>query len=112
MHARKPAYDSIPALSAILDALDEGLLVVGPDNRVACVNRHLRCLLGIDRDAACEIDATHFLRWALVPRICEDSGRAAVLASLSDCSRAPDILCTLRLLDGREERFRCSVQGR
>jgi PAS domain S-box-containing protein len=111
MHVRKPAYGGIPALSVILDALDEGLLVVGPDNRVACVNRHLRHLLGIDRDAVCRIDATRFLRRTLVPRICEDSCRAAVLAPLSGRSRTADVLCTLRLPDGREERFRCSYRA-
>ncbi len=110
MHVRKPAYDDIPALSAILDALDEGLLVVGPDNRIACVNRHLRHLLGIDRDALCRTDADLFVRRNLVPRICEDSCRAAVLASLSGRSRAADVLCTLRSPGGEEKRIRCSCR--
>ncbi|HOI12610.1 MAG TPA: PAS domain S-box protein [Methanoculleus sp.] len=111
MHVRKPAYGDIPALSAILDALDEGLLVVGPDNRVACVNRYLRHLLGIGRDALSGTDAVQFVRRVLVPRICEEPSRTAVLASLDADTRAADVLCTLLSPGYGRGRFRCSCRA-
>ncbi|MDN7012769.1 PAS domain S-box protein [Methanoculleus sp. FWC-SCC3] len=110
MHVRKPACGDISAHTAILDALDEGLLVVDSDNRVACVNRHLRHLLEIDQDAVCGTDAVQFFRRTLAPRIYEDSGRAMILASLSDLSRAANVLCTLRSSSGAEERVCCSCR--
>jgi PAS domain S-box-containing protein len=111
MHVRKPVYGDTLALSAILDALDEGLLVVGPDNRIACVNRYLRHLLGIGRDALSGMDAVQFIRRVLVPRICEEPSRAAVLASLDADTRAADVLCTLLSPGYGRERFRCSCRA-
>ncbi|WP_292728439.1 PAS domain S-box protein [Methanoculleus sp.] len=110
MHECTPTHGDILALSGIMDALDEGLLIVGPDNRVVCINRHLQHLLAIDGNALFGTDADTFVRGTLIPRICEESGGAEVLASLSDCSGAADILCTLRSPGGGEERVRCSCR--
>ncbi|WP_054848337.1 hypothetical protein [Methanoculleus chikugoensis] len=75
MHDCTPAHGDILELSGILDAFDEGLLIVGPpDNRVACINKHLRHLLGITRDAPAGTDADRFAHQALIPpRICGKS---------------------------------------
>ena len=111
MHECRPADGDILAFSGILDAFDEGLLIITPDNRVACVNRYLRHLLGIDRDAPCGTSADTFVRRVLAPRICEESGRAEILASLSAPSPAADILCTIHLPGGGKERVRCSCRA-
>ncbi|MCM2465820.1 PAS domain S-box protein [Methanoculleus oceani] len=107
MHECTPAHGDNLALSGILDAFDEGLLIINPDNRVACINKHLRHLLDIDRDALCETDADLFVRRALVTRICEESGRAEIFSFLSGRSRAADVLCTLRSPGSGEKRVRC-----
>jgi len=107
MHECTPEHGDILALSGILDAFDEGLLIVSPDNRVVCINKHLRHLLDIDRDALCETDADLFVRRALVTRICEESGGAEIFSFLSGRSRAADVLCTLRSPGSGEKRVRC-----
>jgi len=109
MHECTPTYDGIPALAAILDAFGEGLLVINPDNQVACINRHLQHFLGIDRDALSETDADQFICRTLVPRICGESRRAEALTSFSGRSRA-DILCTMLSPGGGEELVRCSCR--
>lgn len=111
MYERTPAYDDIPALSAILDALDEGVLVVGPDNRIACANRYLRHMLGIERDALNGTDIDWFIRQILAPRISGESCRAEIIAFLSGCSQTADIICTLRSPYGGEEGVRCSCRS-
>ncbi|MCK8519759.1 PAS domain S-box protein [Methanoculleus sp. 7T] len=111
MHECTPACDDTPALSAVMDALDEGLLVISPDNRVACINRRLRHILGIDRGVLCGTDADQFVRQDLAPRICEEPCRAEVIACLSDRCEDAEFLCTLRSADGGEERFRCSCRS-
>jgi PAS domain S-box-containing protein len=90
--------------------LDEGLLVVGPDNRVACVNGYLRHILGIDRKEFSGAEADEFIRRNLVPRIAEEPCRAAIMESLSGRSPAADVLCTLRSPDGGENRVRWSCR--
>ncbi|MCK9278749.1 MAG: PAS domain-containing sensor histidine kinase [Methanoculleus sp.] len=109
MHECTPAYGDISALAAILDAFGEGLLVISPDNQVTCINSHLQHLLSIGRDALSGTDADQFISLALVPRICEESCRAEVLAFFSGRSRAADILCTM-LSPGGEEQVHCSCR--
>ena len=111
MHEPTPLYGSISALSAILDELDEGLLVVGPDNRVACVNRHLRHVLGIDRDASGGVDADQFVRRTLAPRIAEESCRAKLLEFFSGRPRPLDALCTVSTSGGEDDRVCCSCRA-
>ena len=101
MHEPIPAYGSISALSAVLDELDEGLLVVGSDNRVACINKRLRHILGIDRDAAGGTDATRFAHQTLAPRIAEESCRRDLLEFFSGRQRSLDLSCTLLTSGGR-----------
>ena len=110
MHECTPAHDDILVLSGILDAFDEGLLIVGPDDRVACINRHLQHLLDIIRDVPVGTDADRLLR-ALIPRICGESGRTEIAAFLSGRSSAADFLCAMRLPGGGEGRFRCSCRA-
>ena len=111
MHERTPLHGSISALSAILDELDEGLLVVGPDNRVACVNRHLRHVLGIDRDASGGVDADQFVRRTLAPRIFEEPCRTELLELFSGRPRTADVLCTLSTPGGEDDRICCSCRA-
>jgi len=110
MHEPIPAYGSISALSAVLDELDEGLLVVGSDNRVACINRHLRHALGIDRDAAGRTDATRFVHQTLAPRIAEESCRRDLLEFISGRQRSLDLSCTLLTPGGESNRVCCSCR--
>lgn len=110
MHECSPAYGDSPALSAILDALDEGLLVISPDNRVACINRCLRHALGIDRGALCGTDADLFVRRDLASRIREEPCRTEVIAFLSDRCENTEFSCTVLSADGGEERFCCSCR--
>lgn len=110
MYERTPAYDDTLALSAVLDALDEGLLVVDSDNRIACVGRYIRQILGVGRDALNGTDADRFIRQILAPRVSGESCRAGIIAFLSDCSQAAGIACTLRSPGGREEAVRCSCR--
>ncbi len=110
MHERTPAYGDISPISAILDVLDEGLLVICPDNRIACANRHIGHILGIDRDMLGGTDADWFVHRVLAPRISEESGRAEIIAFLSGRSQAVDILCTLRSPGNEMERVRCSCR--
>ncbi|NLZ30428.1 MAG: PAS domain S-box protein [Methanomicrobiales archaeon] len=103
-------YDTIPVLSAVLDALDEAILLIGPDNRVACINRHLQHLFGINQDTPRGTDADLFIRNDLAPSISEESHRKKILAFISGRLEAAEFSCTLRLPDGREERTRCSCR--
>ncbi|WP_292520610.1 PAS domain S-box protein [Methanoculleus sp.] len=109
MHEYTPEHGGITALSGILDALDEGLLVIGPDNRVACINRYLQGLLGIDRDALSGTDADRLIRRILVPLISDESSRAEVLASLSSHSPTDDMPCTIHSPAG-DKRVCCSCR--
>ena len=110
MHEHTPAYDDTLALSTILDALDEGLLVVDSGNRIACANRYIRQILGVEREAVIGTDADRFVRETLAPRILEESRRSGIVAFLSDRSQAAGIACTLRSPGGREEAVRCSCR--
>ena len=111
MHDCTPAHGDILELSGILDAFDEGLLIVGPDNRVACISSHLRHLLGITHDVPVGTDANHFVRWTLIPRICGGSGRTEITAFLFGRASAADFPCAMRLPGGGEGRFRCSCRA-
>jgi len=110
MHECTPIHGDIPALSAVLDALDEGVLIISPDNRVACINRHLQRFLDINQDTPCETDADLVIRRDLVPRICEESRGKEILAFLSGRLETVEFVCTLRSPDGGEERVRCSCR--
>jgi PAS domain S-box-containing protein len=110
MHEYTPAYDDTLALSTILDALDEGLLVVDSGNRIACANRYIRQILGVERDAVIGTDADRFVLEILAPRIMEESCRSGIVALLSDRSPVAGIACTLRSPGGREEAVRCSCR--
>jgi len=111
MHDCTPAHGDILELSGILDAFDEGLLIVGPDNRVACISSHLRHLLGITHDVPVGTDANHFVRWTLIPRICGGSGRTEITAFLFGRASAADFPCAMRLPGGGEGWFRCSCRA-
>ncbi|KLK87498.1 histidine kinase [Methanoculleus sediminis] len=111
MHECTPAHDDILVLSGILDAFDEGLLIVGPDNRVACINRRLRHLLGISHDEPGGTGADRFVRRTLASRICEESGKTEIAAFLSGRVPAADFPCAMRLPDGGEGWFRCSCRA-
>ncbi|WP_333582942.1 PAS domain S-box protein [Methanoculleus bourgensis] len=110
MHECTSIHGDIPALSAVLDALDEGVLIISPENRVACINRHLQRFLGINQDTPCGTDADLVIRRDLVPRICEESRGKEILAFLSGRLETVEFVCTLRSPDGGEERVRCSCR--
>ncbi|MCM2465967.1 PAS domain S-box protein [Methanoculleus oceani] len=98
-----------PALAPhILDLLDEGVLLVGPENRIVWINRALQHCLGVDRDALFGGDAGEFLNRFLLPRVVEEECRRAISASLRDRADLPALACTLRTADGEERRIRCS----
>ncbi|WP_052959124.1 PAS domain S-box protein [Methanoculleus sediminis] len=92
----------------ILDLLDEGVLLVGPDNRIVWINRALRHCLGVDRDAGIGSDAGEFLGRFLLPRIVEEECGRKISASLRDRAELPDLVCTIRTREGRERQVRCS----
>lgn len=104
-------HGDILELSSILDAFGEGLLIVGPDNRVACINSRLRHLLGITQNVSVGTDANHFIGRSLIPRICGGSDGAEISAFLSGRASSADFLCVMRLPDGGEGRFRCSCRA-
>ncbi|MFY9405606.1 MAG: PAS domain S-box protein [Candidatus Methanoculleus thermohydrogenotrophicum] len=110
MHECTQKHGDIPALSAILDALDEGLLIISPDNQVVCINRYLQRFLGINQGAPRGTDADLFIRRDLLPRICEESRREEILRFLSGNFETVEFSCTLRSSNGREERARCSCR--
>ncbi len=99
--------ESAPALQ-ILDLLDEGMLLVGPENRIVWVNRALQHCLDVDRDALFGSDAGEFLSRFLLPRIVEEECRGAIAASLRDRAELPDLACTIRTREGGERRIRYS----
>ncbi len=110
MHEPTSLYGNTSALDAALDVLDEGMLVIGPDNRVACINRRLRDILGIGRDEAEGVDADRFIRRTLAPRIVEEPCREKLLSFLSGRPRTTDIPCTLSTPAGEIDRVRCSCR--
>lgn len=110
MHECTSIHGDIPALSAVLDALDEGVLIISPENRVACINRHLQRFLGINQDTPCGTDADLVIRRDLVPRICEESRGKEILAFLSGRLETVEFVCTLRSPDGEVEQARCSCR--
>ncbi|KUG19869.1 hypothetical protein ASZ90_010402 [hydrocarbon metagenome] len=103
----KPSADYGPALH-ILDLLDGGVLLVGPDNRIAWINRALQQLLEVEPDALFGIDAGEFARRFLLPRIVEDECRQAISRSLQDRTEVPGLFCTIRTADGKERYIRYS----
>ena len=105
MYEQAPACGNLTALTAILETLDEGVLVVGPDNRVACSNRHLRHILGIDQDASSGADADRLIH----ETIAGDPGRAEILAFLAGGSRSADVLCRPRFPGDGKVRCSCRV---
>ena len=104
MYECTPAHDDLLDLSGALDAFDEGLLIIGPDNQVACINKHLRHLLGITRDFPAGTDADRFAHQALIPRICGKSGRSEITAFLR-----PHSGCRLPVRDAAARRRRRTV---
>jgi PAS domain S-box-containing protein len=98
-----PAEPSPPL--QFLDLLDEGVLLIGPDNRIVWINRALQRCLGIDRDAGIGSGAGEFLNRFLLPRIIDEECRQAIAASLRDRADLPDLACTLRTADGKERRI-------
>ena len=101
MHECTQKHGDIPVLSAILDALDEGLLIISPDNQVVCINRYLQRFLGINQGAPRGTDADLFIRRDLLPRICEESRREEILRFLSGNFETVEFSCTLRSSNGR-----------
>ncbi|WP_214020245.1 PAS domain S-box protein [Methanoculleus sp.] len=89
----------------MLDLLDEGVFLVGPENRIVWINRALQHCLEVDRDAFPGSDAGEFVSRFLLPRIVEEECRRAIAASLRDRAELPDLACTLRTLDGNERRI-------
>ncbi|WP_301662875.1 PAS domain S-box protein [Methanoculleus frigidifontis] len=82
----------LPPASFLLDALDEGALLIDQENRVAWINRTLERLLGIDRNTLLGSDADRFLLRHL-------GGAGAERITRDDM---PPLVCTLRPPDGRE----------
>ena len=111
MHECAHIYDNIPVLSAVLDTLDEAVLVINPDDRIACINRCLQRLFGINQGTPCGTDAGLVVRRDLAPRISEESCKKEILTFLSGHLEAAEFSCTLRLPDGREERVCCSCRA-
>jgi len=100
-------YEHLPALTAVLETLDEGVLIIGPDNRVACSNGHLHRILGVNGDVLDDADANRFIQ----KMIAGDSGQAEILAFLGGQTRSADVLCRSRASDGENERVRCSCRA-
>jgi len=92
----------------VLDLLDEGVLLVDPENRIVWINRALRDCLEVDRDALIGSDAGEFVRRHLLPRIVEEECRGAIAASLRDRAELPALACTMLTAGGRERRIRFS----
>lgn len=86
-------HGDILELSSILDAFGEGLLIVGPDNRVACINSRLRHLLGITQNVSVGTDANHFIGRSLIPRICGGSDGAEESLHSSPAAPLLPIFC-------------------
>jgi len=109
-HECTPTHSDTLPLSAILDALDENVLIISPEDRVAYINQSLQRLLGIDQNIPSGADADLFIRRNLVPRICEESRREKILAFLSGRFEAVEFSCTLRSPGGREDPAHCSCR--
>ncbi|MCK9306020.1 MAG: PAS domain S-box protein [Methanoculleus sp.] len=92
----------------ILDLLDEGVFLVGPENRIVWINRALQHSLGVDRDALFGSDAGEFVNGFLLPRIVEKECREAISASLRDRAELPALDCTIRTPGGRDRQIRYS----
>ncbi len=104
-----PGVSAKPGLAPqILDLLDEGVLLVGPKNRIVWINRALQHCLEVDRDTLIGSDAGEFVNRFLLPRIVEEECRWAISASLQDRVELPALACTIRASDGRERRIQYS----
>ncbi|NLA31108.1 MAG: PAS domain S-box protein [Methanomicrobiales archaeon] len=105
-----PLRSDTPTLSAIFDALDEGVLIISPENRITCINRYLQHLLGVDQNMSSRIDAGSFIYHNLVHRIYEESRKKKILAFLSGRFKEVEFSCTLRSPGGREDPVHCSCR--
>jgi PAS domain S-box-containing protein len=106
MFEHAPVCGNLTALTAILETLYEGVLVVGPDNQVTCSNGHLQRILGIDRDVLSGADAA----WLIHKTITEDSGRAEILAFLAGRSKSADVFCRPRSPGDEKKWVHCSCR--
>jgi PAS domain S-box-containing protein len=97
--------EQLPA-SALLDALDDGVLLIGQGNLVVWINRPLERLLGIDRATLHGSDAGWFVRRHLAPDLTE--GCAAAL--LSELHGTTEFVCTLRTSGGEERECLVSIR--
>lgn len=105
MNPSRPFTAELLPASALLDALDDGALLLG--NQVAWINRPLERLLGIDRATLHGSDADWFVRRHLAPRLTEGCA-ATLLAELHDTT---EFVCTIRTSGGREHECLVSIKA-
>ena len=106
MHEHAPAYGNITAFAAVLETLEEGVLVIGPDNQIACANGKLQRILGTDRAALSGADPDWLIRRTIVGESC----RAEILAFLAGRLRSADVICRPQAAGDEKERVRCSCR--
>lgn len=79
MDPSPPLPPELRSALTILDALDEGVLLVDRKNRVAWINRPLASLFGLDRNALSGIDLDLFVRRYISPCMAEEGITAPFL---------------------------------
>ena len=87
---------------AILDALDEGVIIVDRSNRVISVNRRLASLFGFDRDALSGMNLDCFVHRYLPACMADDDLAARITAPFPDRQVPVDTACTVRTPEGEE----------
>lgn len=92
MTSPSPPLPELRSALAVLDALDEGVLIVDHSNRVVSASRRLASLLGFDRDTLAGLDLDRFMRRYLP--VC--------VAGFPDQHAPVETACSIRTADGEE----------
>lgn len=101
MNPPSPLPPELRSALAVLDALDEGALIIDRSNRVILVNSRLASLFGLDRDALGGIDIDRFMHRHL-PACTTDDLAARITAPFPDRQVSAGIPCTIRTPEGEE----------
>lgn len=101
MNRPSPLPPELRSALAVLDALDEGVLIVDRSNRVVSANRRLASLFGLDRDALAGIAVDRFMHRYL-PACTTDDLAARITAPFPDRQVSAGITCTIRTPGGEE----------
>ena len=93
-------HDRAPYGLPVLDALDDGLLVVGDDRRVAWCNTALARILDIGKEDAIGMDILALFSRYLLPNLQNETSARLVVQALENGADLPPFICHTRAPDG------------